>query len=135
MDNNSYSVGDRRKYKRLKIGTLFTYQVEKPLSLRKIIGHDKEVNALMLDLSAGGMGFLTEYSMPADAVLFMKFILIYSVINDSGDGKEKVKSIEAIGTTRYNILVDRNEHRLGICFTYISEEDKKIIANLTKSHY
>lgn len=131
MNSDNNSVRERRQYKRVRMGTLFTYQVEKPLSLRKAIGSDKEVNALMLDLGEGGIGFLTEYSMSADAILFIKFILIYY----NGEGKEKVKSIEAIGKTKYDVLVDKNERRIGVSFTYINEEDRKIIAGFTKDCY
>lgn len=133
MEEIDYLMRDRRQYKRVKMGTLFSYQVERPLSLRKVMGNDKEGNALMLDLSQGGIGCLGEYYMPQDVILFIKFILIYSILDENGEGKEKVKSIEAIGKTRYDILVGKNEHRLGISFTYINEEDKKIIANFTEN--
>ena len=66
---------DRRKFKRLQVSFIVFYKVDSPLHVRMLIG-EREVNAIMLDLSESGMGILTNYKMPESTLLSIKFILV-----------------------------------------------------------
>ena len=113
---------DKRKSKRVSARFTIIYDVYKPLSASMRIG-GKEVDALMLDLSSSGMAICTNYDIPVSTVLRMKFTLI----NRKAELESQVQTIELMGEVRYNVLWGNNEHRLGIMFTQIKEEDKKSI--------
>lgn len=126
---NTNPGSERRKFKRLKAAFILTYQVNKPISLRVIVGWDREIVALMLDLSQDGIAISTDYDIPISTIIAMKFTLI----NLALDGEERMRSMKIIGEVKSNVLLAKFEHRLGIYFTQISEEDKTAIANFVKS--
>ena len=126
--DNAYTNNERRKSNRLKASFILTYQVNQPLSLRMTVGWDSDIVALMLDLSQEGMAISTDYDLSVATVLLMKFTLI----NLEAEGDERVKAMKITGEVKSNILLDKNEHRLGIQFTQINENDKFAIANFVK---
>jgi len=117
-----YEGPDRRRAKRLKIHFIVIYHVHRPLKVRMLVG-SKEVDAVMLDLSQGGMAILTGYDIPISSILSMKFTLI----NMSAPKDKRVKTIEAMGQVRYNQAVKKSEYRLGILFTQMPKEDRESI--------
>jgi len=117
-----HSGTERRKHKRMNVNFTVIYRVNKPLEVRMMVG-DKEVNALMADLSEGGMCLLTDYNIPTGTVLFIKFTLI----NLNAYGNERVKSMEITGDVRYNLPTPEHTHRLGIRFTEIDKKDQAAI--------
>lgn len=127
QDTNSGS--ERRKFKRLKATFILTYQVNQPLSLRISIGWDTEVVALMLDLSEEGMAVSTDYDISVATIILIKFTLI----NMQAQGDERIKSMKITGEVKSNILIGKNEHRLGIHFTQIAERDKNAITEFVKA--
>jgi c-di-GMP-binding flagellar brake protein YcgR len=119
-----YSDSEKRQHKRLKVNFTVIYRVDKPLEVRMMVG-DKEVNALMVDLSEGGMCLLTDYNIPTGTVLLIKFTLIN--LNAYGDGR--VKSMQITGEVRYNVINPDHTHRLGIYFMEIDKKDQSAIAD------
>lgn len=120
---------ERRKSRRLNATFVLAYQINHPLNLRMTVGWDNQVPAIMLDLSQEGMAISTDYDIPVGTILSMKFTLI----NLDAYGDERVESMKIIGEVRSNLLKARKEHRLGIKFTQIDEEDKIAIARFLKS--
>jgi hypothetical protein len=124
----TYPGSERRKSQRFKINIAVTFEVNKPLRVRVWIG-DEEVEANILDLSESGLAILTRYNIPVATRLTIGFMLYRT---------EKIynfklyKTIEVKGEVRSNILLNGNEHRLGIYFTQIDDEDKYEIANFVK---
>jgi len=55
--------------------------------------------------------------------------LIYFNINGNKHYKSHVKLVEATAEVRYNYMLKKNEHRLGLCFTRLTAEDKQAIAD------
>ena len=125
--DNEYLARERRKFKRVKASFIVTYEIDKPLKLRMLI-EEREANAVMLDLSEGGMSIVTEYKIPALTILLIKFTLINLSANDNN----RIRTMEMTGEVSYNILAEEREYRMGICFTHIDEEDKCMIANFVK---
>jgi c-di-GMP-binding flagellar brake protein YcgR len=123
-----YNGSDRRRHKRVKVNFIVIYGVRKPLKIIMFVGYS-EFNALMLDLSEAGMAITTNYDIPISAILLIKFTLI----NTYADKDNRVRSMEITGEVRNNTLLEKNEHRLGICFTQITEEDKSAITNFVKN--
>lgn len=128
MSDKSDSNQDRRKSKRPEASFILTYQVNQPLSLRATIGWDDEVVAVMLDLSQEGMAISTNYDIPAGTIILIKFTLINLAASD----EERIESMRMTGLVKSNVLIDKDEHRLGIQFTNINEKDKFAIANFVK---
>lgn len=126
--DTEYLDSERRGYQRLKIDITVIYQVNKPSNVRVLIG-EEEVEAMILDLSEGGVGILTDYDIPVLAVLSVEF-MIYKL--DDKNNFRFYKSIKASGEVHSNVLLEKNKHRLGICFTQIDEEAKSEIADFVK---
>ena len=121
---NTYKGPERRKTPRVKIDFFVIYRVNRPTETNMWIGN-REVDSRMIDLSEIGMAILTNYDIPASTVLAIKFNLM-DLYSERG---EKIRTIEIIGEVRYNKLLESNQHRLGISFTQIAEEDKRAILN------
>lgn len=116
-------MSDKRISKRLKASFTLLYQVDKPMTVVMNVGYGKEIEALMQDLSEGGMAILTNYDIPAATELSIKFTLINRAL--AGDGRIIKMQIE--GKVCYNQLMENDEHRLGIRFTQINDNNKKAI--------
>lgn len=120
-----FSDRDRRRHERLKVEFTLNYRVDTPLEVRMSIGWDSEVDALMVDLSEGGMAILTSCDIPVGSVLSINFTLInLTAIED----EERIKTLSIAGEVRSNFRVDQADRRLGIKFVQINQKDKAAIA-------
>ena len=120
---DSHSI-DKRREKRVAVNLIVTYRPEDGAMVAHMrIGNKLRIIALMLNLSAKGMAIITEYDIPMQTVLMIKFTLV------SLDGKngDQVRSMEIIGEVRYNVAWKNLGHRVGVAFTKISDYDKKAI--------
>lgn len=138
MDN--YKKNERRKSKRIKADFIVVYKIDKPLAVR-IRFDNQETNALMVDLSEKGIAIKTDRDIPVGTILLINFIIVNTAVAENSDqikamdimGKVCNNTlIEAKGEVRNNTLTETNEHRLGILFTDINDENKKFIANFVK---
>ena len=120
---------ERRKACRLKVNFTVIYKVKRPLETSMKIGN-KEVRALISDLSENGMGIMTELHIPASTILLIQFTLINP--KAKADDENRMKSMKIEGEVRYCRFVG-DGHRLGILFTQIDRDDKQIISNLVNS--
>jgi len=109
-NNTPYS--DRRRFQRLSMNLCVLYRVVRPVDLRVKFG-DREIEADMVDISAGGMSLVTENNIPATSVLHLKFSL-FKIDKNSGSAVF-YRPYEIKGHVRSNIKME-NGHRLGICF-------------------
>ena len=123
-----YLGPERRRAKRIRATFIVIYRVGSPLQVRLVVGNI-DINAIMLNLSEGGMAILTNYDIPVSTALSMKFILINeNAVLD----KERVRPMQINAEVRYNIAGERDERRLGVCFTKISETDRHAIVNFMR---
>ena len=125
--DSAYQGSEKRKFARTEVKFIVYYEIDKPIKISMWIGN-KEIGALMLDLSEAGMAIVTNYDIPAATALLIKFTLI----NLYADQEKKVKLINMTGEVRNSTLIENDERRLGISFTKISEEDKSAIADFVK---
>ena len=125
--DNAYQGPERRQFLRVEVEFFVTYKVDRPVEVHAWISN-KEINALMLDLSEAGMAIVTNCDIPTATVLSLKFTLI----DLHADQEKQVKLINMTGEVCNSTLVENDEHRLGISFTEISEEDKSAIADFVK---
>ena len=115
---------DKRGAKRVAVNFIVTFRPEDGSMVAHMrIGNKLRIIALMLNLSIKGMAIITEYDIPINTVLVIKFTLV-SLDDKRGD---QVKSMELVGQVRYNVVWKNMGHRLGISFSEISEYDKTAI--------
>jgi c-di-GMP-binding flagellar brake protein YcgR len=119
---------DNRKYKRLRVNLSVIYRINKPTTLRMMVGN-KEIRSTMLDLSEGGLSLLTDTNIPLSAVLLIKFTLFRVEEEDVSF----YGPMEIMGEVRYNMPLGGSEYRLGISFQRISKQDQVEIANFVRS--
>ncbi|MFH1594029.1 MAG: PilZ domain-containing protein [Candidatus Omnitrophota bacterium] len=114
--------------KRVVVNFILSYKVREPIAARISLGN-REVNARMFDLSHGGMGILTDLSIPQLSVLSTRFVLLDPYAFKSYN---KTRVVDTVGETRYNILYEKNERRIGVRFTSITAKEKSSIYDFVK---
>jgi hypothetical protein len=123
-----YKGRERRRFKRVRVNFTAIFRIDKPIYVRMMAGN-REVDGVLLDLSEAGLCILTTFDIPAATVLLIKFVLI----DANSFGEERIAKMDVVGEVRYNILFGKQEHRLGICFTQISDKDRKTIAEFVET--
>lgn len=103
---------DRRKFQRLSLNIIVRYKVDSPVFVRIKFG-DKEYDATTLDVSEGGMAFLTALDIPSMSMLLIKFTL--TRIDRSGV-ISYLGPVEFVAEVRSNVPWENQEHRLGVSF-------------------
>ncbi|MBU0503427.1 MAG: PilZ domain-containing protein [Candidatus Omnitrophica bacterium] len=120
--NDDYSDVERRRHKRVPVNFILRYRIQKPLEVVIRIGN-MEVNAVMIDLSEGGMAIITDYDIPSGTELTLKFTLVNTYTQDQS---QRNKVVEALGRVAY-IMPMYKDNRLGISFTEISKHNVSTI--------
>ena len=128
--SEDYSGQERRRFKRIEVDFTVFYRVYSPLAVRMRIG-DREINALALDISEGGMAVLTSEGAPLSSIATVKFIMLDE---NTISTESRTRSIVVQGEVRYNFWMEKEkEYRLGIKFTGLSDDDRNFIANFVKA--
>lgn len=122
------SGSERRKAERVRVNITVAYQIEKPISIRMLIG-EEEVEATIVDISEGGLAILTKHDLPIDTLLVVEFMLIRSEKETSFKYYESVK---IKGEVKSSIVLAEDKYRLGVAFKGLSEEGKSKIAAFVK---
>jgi c-di-GMP-binding flagellar brake protein YcgR len=125
---DDYNGPERRKALRVKAEFIVIYRVESPPEIHMWIGN-REIHAVMVDLSEIGMAICTDYDIPGETILAIKFTLI----NLHAERDDRVRVIELTGKVRYSIFLKDNEYRLGIAFMQVSEVNKHAISRFAKT--
>lgn len=119
---------ERRKFKRVKVNFTAIFRIDKPIYVRMMAGN-REVDGILLDLSEGGLCIMTTFDIPASTILLIKFVLI----DANSFAEERIAKMDVVGEVRYNIAFGEREHRLGVCFTQISDKDRKTISDFVET--
>ncbi|HRZ13935.1 MAG TPA: PilZ domain-containing protein [Candidatus Omnitrophota bacterium] len=119
---------ERRKFKRLRVNLAIVFRINNASKMRMVV-ENKEIRATMIDLSEGGLAILTNYDLPEDSILSMKFTLF----KVDSDDVSFYGPMEIEGTVRYRQILANNEYRLGIVFTSIEKNDSREIDTFVKN--
>lgn len=122
MDNTPAGK-ERRRSERIDVAFTLTYSVEKSYTLRISLGLVDNVEAVMVNLSESGMAIITNYDIPKGAQLYIKF----NLINMRLSGDDRWRFMKMAGEAVSNINMPERNHRIGIRFIRISDEDKAAI--------
>jgi c-di-GMP-binding flagellar brake protein YcgR len=120
----SYLGANRRKSQRLKINLAAWYRVVGPIT------RSKETEVEMLDLSQGGMAFLTKDNIPARSTLLIKFVLF------KVDKKGYLKlhgPVKLAGEVCSSKAFQNKQRRLGVSFKEVCLDDKFQIKDFVDS--
>lgn len=123
MVENGFSGVERRRAKRVRVSLSVIYRVNEPLTVR-LLTANQEIKASILDLGEGGMAIMTDYDIPLQTVLIMRFTLF----KIDKDDVSFYGPVEITGEVRYNTK-EGGQSRLGVKFIKIEEDDKREIAN------
>ena len=84
----------------------------------------------MLNISGGGMAFLTKYDIPVWSVLIIKLCLFksdeYGLVGLSNP-------VEISAEVRSNVVSERGEYRLGVCFKEAYSETRSAVSSFVES--
>ncbi|MFH1889174.1 MAG: PilZ domain-containing protein [Candidatus Omnitrophota bacterium] len=123
-----YEGQERRESERIDVNFTVIYRVNSPLSIRMMVG-DREVIAIAVNLSEGGMAISTTYELPVSTIVRVKYILL----NEKASSiSERMKSIEVLGEVCHSFLAKDKSYCMGIRFLDLSGSDKLFIANFVK---
>lgn len=124
-----YLGPERRKFKRVNVNFTLIYRVDASLSAQIAIEGNTDIDVLMLDLSQVGLALLTNYSIPQETDMLLKFTLI----NSSAGIERRTVKLDMVGKVVSNIKIREGEYRIGINFTQITQEDKDAIAEFVRN--
>ena len=118
---------EKRKFKRVSVSVKLFYKVQRPPEMLLRVG-DREVCTQAVDVSQGGMGFVTGFELPALTEVVVNFNLIFktaSLLNVKAFGK--VRHCEPLSQSP-----DNPSYRIGVEFTKIDEYDSWMIGDFVK---
>lgn len=121
---SGYSGSERRKSERVRVNITVAYQIEKPISIKMLVG-EEEVEATIVDISEGGLAILTKHDLPIDTLLLVEFMLIRI---DKETNFKYYESIKIKGEVKSSVLLAEDKYRLGVSFKNLEEESKFKIA-------
>ncbi|MFH0826770.1 MAG: PilZ domain-containing protein [Candidatus Omnitrophota bacterium] len=114
--SSTYQGIERRSHKRVRMNCTVIYRLNEPASARFMV-HGEDIKAKMLDISQAGMALVTDYNIPTQTQLSLRFTLLKvdkEIVNFSGP-------VEVTGEVKSNIPAENKEHRLGIYFTKVKK--------------
>ena len=117
-----YNGSERRKVPRVPASFIVDFKAARSFEVFSMMGR-KSVDAMMKDLSTGGMAMLTEYELPPLTSIVAQFTLI----DRDSYGGNRVNTIKIRGEVRHSGLASKSEFRAGIHFTNVNEVHKKAI--------
>lgn len=113
---------DRRRFQRLSVNITVFYQVESPNELRQTFGA-QEIEATAVNISEGGMAFVTPHNLPAWTRLAVKFFLFKGGMTR---GMIRfMKPVRIAAEVRTNLPLETSEYRVGVSFKDVSPVDQE----------
>jgi len=113
---SAYQGIERRSHKRVRVNCTVIYRLNEPSSTRFMV-HGEDIQAKMLDISQAGMALVTDYDIPVQTQLSLRFTLLKvdkEIVSFSGP-------VEVTGEVKSNVPLQKDEHRLGIYFTKVKK--------------
>ncbi|MCX5711026.1 MAG: PilZ domain-containing protein [Candidatus Omnitrophica bacterium] len=109
---------DRRRYQRLNVNFTAFYKVNSPPVLRTQLG-EGEIETSTLDVSKGGISFLSKHNLPPWSTLLMKLFMFK--MDDQGTVSFS-EPIEVMGEVRSCVPSEDSDYRVGVCFKEMPKE-------------
>ena len=125
----NYDGPERRRHHRQRAHFITNYRITQPPEVIMNIGQDS-FEAVMLDLSEGGMAIVTRHNIPEKTTMSLEWTLI----NPHAVEDDRIRKFEVIGEVRDCDQLEEDEFRLGITFVGIGDGDQKAIAEFIRAN-
>ncbi|MCG8431943.1 MAG: PilZ domain-containing protein [Candidatus Omnitrophica bacterium] len=117
-----YRGPERRRFQREKAHFLINFAITQPPEVIMRVGQ-KSVEAVMLDLSEGGLALVGVHEVSPGAKVEMKWTLI----NPHAVAEDRIRDFILSGEVRDCTMLKDHEYRLGITFLDAGGGDRKAI--------
>lgn len=118
-NESSLSKEQRREHKRLNVNLTVLCKVDRPGAVKMILGK-RQVNAIMLDMSEGGLSVLADQDIPSGSELSIQFTLF----KVEPDDVSFYGPVEIRAQVRYSVPVNQRQFRIGIRFIRMKAKDR-----------
>jgi hypothetical protein len=112
------SLKERRKWPRMNLNFTAFYKIDSPPALRSLVG-EVEVETNTLDVSKGGISFLSRHELPPWSTLILKLFMFS--MDDQGLVSFS-EPIEVMGEVRSCLPYEDNDYRVGVSFKDLPKE-------------
>ncbi len=119
---------DRRRFMRLNLNLVVWYRVLRPPPGANMLGR-AEREAVTLDISPFGMGFMSSFNIPVYTDLGLKLIIFTA---QDGTYTTLTEPIEINARVRSCAPCENNEFRVGVSFTNIELEKQQKLAKFMR---
>jgi hypothetical protein len=116
---------EKRQHKRVSVSFAMLYKVKLPIAVRMFTG-GRERPAVALDIGEGGLALLTNFEIPVDSLLAVKFTITNDAILNS---PERTRSFELDSQVCYCTPAQNGSYRLGVSFVNIVSSESLFISN------
>jgi PilZ domain len=121
---------EKREHKRLPVSFPVLWTVKTPFMVRVRIG-DSIHSAVAQDIGEGGMALLTNFEIPVDTLLSLKFTIVNEVILSSQDC---MHYFELDAQVCYSARTEGNAYRIGVSFLNILPSGRLFIVNYIRTN-
>ncbi|MDD5130937.1 MAG: PilZ domain-containing protein [Candidatus Omnitrophica bacterium] len=121
---------EKRNHKRVPVSFAMLYAVKLPIAVRMYMG-GLERPAVARNIGEGGLALLTNFKIPVDSLLTVKFTLTNDVISNI---RERTRSFELSGQVCYCMPEEKGAYLLGVSFISIVPTESLFISNYIKAH-
>jgi len=121
---------EKRKHKRVPVFFAMLYAVKLPMAVRIHVG-GLERPAVAQDIGEGGLALLTNFEIPIDSLLVVKFTLANQAASSI---QERTRSFELDSQVCYCLPAESGSFRLGVNFVNIAPLESLFISNYIKAN-
>jgi c-di-GMP-binding flagellar brake protein YcgR len=118
----SYAGPERRKFKREKAHFTINYRIAQPPEVIMDVGK-REIEAVMLDISEGGMALITTCEVPKGTRMNLRWTLI----DPRAQTDDRIRDFRVEAEVRHCVRVREDEFRLGLSFIGFGEGDRRAV--------
>ncbi len=116
---------DRRRFQRLSVNLTVWFSVHSPVYLQGAIPHN-EAEVTTLNVSEGGIAFLTPYNIPVWSTLMIKIMVFHT---DENGFVARRRPLEVMGEVRTNVRFEADRYRLGVSFRGLQAHQQQELAD------
>lgn len=121
---------EKRKHKRVPVFFAMLYAVKLPIAVRIYVG-GLERPAVAQDIGVGGLALLTNFEIPINSLLVVKFTLANEAVLNI---QERTHSFELDSQVCYCLPAESGSYRLGVSFVNIVSSESLFISNYIKAN-
>jgi hypothetical protein len=116
---------EKRQFKRVPVSFDMLYTVKLPIAVRMYTG-GCERPAVARDIGEGGLALLTNFEIPVDALLLLKFAITNDAVMSN---EERTRNFELDGQVCYCRPLENGSWQLGVSFVNIVNSERLFISN------